>query len=509
MEPLCAAQACFGGTGPSKAGSKIDLSATQLVLIAPNIDHVLAAGLNPLPAIRKLCLMTELDAPDFSSSLTSWSRLVALDLNRAAFITDSNVHAVAANLARCLTQLQSLTLCRVGASSNVLLDALDTLLCRPKAPLKTLVVRGFAVQPPRSPSATLPDPNPDALGRKRGLTRLVLDQQFHSVHSSLISPATLLHPSFAASLTSLSLSGISLRLATTSSSSSFAPWTTSGISPRFYLPHLVALRFDDRCRGPASTLDSHLAGATASAWLAGLPECPRLQCLVVDHLQGPTGRAVRITDLLARYPTLTHACLASTFLPIAQVNRLSRALFPPSGTTAPTKFQRLLLRNVASGLDGWLVGGTAMVPPRGSHQRAGSASSSSSNSRVGGARTPSIGPRCHHPSSPSSAPMSMSPTRAAGANDASSSPTTPSPRNASSPMTPSPRVVSAPPLRDPLAFDDDPPFPPRGRAPSRTSSSSSSSNGGGGDVPEYALRLINDLDKGFQLSEWMLEQFGL
>ncbi|KNE59748.1 hypothetical protein AMAG_05212 [Allomyces macrogynus ATCC 38327] len=320
--------------------------------------------------------MPETWVAKFLPTVGSWRNLHSLSLGACQGISDTTVAPLMEALGMHLPHLRMLTLTQVEASYAALLPALSKLVDR--GTLRDVNVLGFSA---RAATAADAAPHPDASEATNavfapGITRIKLDQRYRSMQSSLLRPVFSIDSAAAARLTVLSLTGITLA-APAAPNSTNDPRTSFHVVPFFLprptdpagpaqlstpiLPSLLALRTDEPLR---------------------LPACPRLQCLVIENA-AHYHRATVIADLLGtQFPTVRTAVVMNTFLTIAQTDRLAGTLGgmaggagvrpgsprrpPPrvgsratSGAVRTRPVDVFLARNVARGLDGWLVAGAS------------------------------------------------------------------------------------------------------------------------------------------------------
>ncbi|KAJ3353525.1 hypothetical protein GGF32_002971 [Allomyces javanicus] len=322
--------------------------------------------------------MPETWVATFLPTVGSWRNLHSLSLGACQGISDTTVAPLMEALGMHLPHLRTLTLLQVEASYAALLPALGKLVDR--GTLRDVNVLGFSARAATAADADAA-PHPDAEEATNAvfapaITRIKLDQRYRSMQSSLLRPVFSIDPTAAARLTVLSLTGITLAAPSASTSSAtdhrssfhvvpfFLPRPTDGAGPAQLstpvLPSLLALRTDEPLR---------------------LPACPRLQCLVIENA-AHYHRAAVIADLLgSQFPTVRTAVVMNTFLTIAQTDRLAGTLAgmagmgarpgsprrpPPrvgsrakSGAVRTSPVDLFLARNVARGLDGWLVAGAS------------------------------------------------------------------------------------------------------------------------------------------------------
>ncbi|KNE71797.1 hypothetical protein AMAG_16103 [Allomyces macrogynus ATCC 38327] len=322
--------------------------------------------------------MPETWVATFVPTVRSWRNLHSLSLGACQGISDTTVTPLMEALGMHLPHLRTLTLLQVEASYATLLPALGKLVDR--GTVRDVMVLGFSARAATAAAADadaapLPDAVADPIVFAPAITRIKLDQRFRSMQSSLLRPVFSIDPTAAARLTVLSLTGITLAAPAAPNSTNnprmsfrvvpfFLPRPTDGAGPAqlstLVLPSLRALRTDEPLR---------------------LPACPRLQCLVIENAAHYHCATV-IADLLgSQFPTVRTAVVMNTFLTIAQTDRLAGTLaglagmgarpgsprrpLPQAGSRAKSGEVRtspvdvFLARNVARGLDGWLVAGAS------------------------------------------------------------------------------------------------------------------------------------------------------
>ncbi|KAJ3372216.1 hypothetical protein GGF31_002074 [Allomyces arbusculus] len=307
--------------------------------------------------------MTEAWIRTFIPTISAWRNLRLLSLGGCEGVSDTTVTPLMEALGTHLPHLRTLTLTKVDASYAALLPALGNLVDR--GTVRDVAVLGFSARAVATATNAVPKPDgneaPSVVAP--AVSRIKLDQRYQSMQSSLLRPVFSIDPTTAARITVLSLSGITLvslpPTSTTSSRSSFhvvpsfLPRSTdstdsSGPSQLStpILPSLLALRTDEPLR---------------------LPACPRLQCLVIDNA-AHYHCATTVADLLGtQFPTVRVVVVKNTSLTIAQTDRLAGTLAGmevqpgspqlqlPRAVARTSAVDLFLARNVARGLDGWLV----------------------------------------------------------------------------------------------------------------------------------------------------------
>ncbi|KAJ3372217.1 hypothetical protein GGF31_002075 [Allomyces arbusculus] len=315
--------------------------------------------------------MPETWVTDFLPTVDVWQNLRSLSLGACQGVSDATVAPLLEALGAHLPHLHTLTLMQVEASYAALLPALAALA--DLGTLRDVNVLGFSAR-----AAATAAPQPDAAEATDTvfaptITRIKLDQRYRSMQSSLLRPVFSIDPAAAARLTVLSLSGITL--------ASLPPTTTSPRTSLHVVPFFLPRPTDPAGPTQLSTpiLPSLLALRTDEP--LRLPACPRLQCLVIENA-AHYHRASVIADLLGtQFPTVRTAVVMNTFLTIAQTDRLAGTLagmggvggrpgsprrpLPRAGPRTKSGVVRtrpvdlFLARNVARGLDGWLVAGAS------------------------------------------------------------------------------------------------------------------------------------------------------
>ncbi|KNE71796.1 hypothetical protein AMAG_16102 [Allomyces macrogynus ATCC 38327] len=361
----------------ARATTLEDAAAVTVLFSWPTVDlGVITFDLPPVPApawaawVRRFMIastagMTEAWVHTYIPTISVWRNLRLLSLGACMGVSDTTVVPLMEALGNHLPNLRTLALTQVEASYAALLPALGKLVDR--GTVRDVMVLGFSARAATAAAADadaapLPDAVADPIVFAPAITRIKLDQRYRSMQSSLLRPVFSIDPTAAARLTVLSLSGITL---------ASSPFTTSSPSTSFrVVPFGLPRPADPASPAQLSTpvLPSLLALRTDGP--LRLPACPRLQCLVIENA-AHYHRATAVADLLStQFPTVRAAVVMNTFLTIAQTDRLAGTLSgmagaPRSGPRAKSGEVRtspvdvLLARNVAPGLDGWLMSGAS------------------------------------------------------------------------------------------------------------------------------------------------------